>query len=334
CQLAPFGGVGDQFAHTRNSRFVDEIDDELEFVETFEVGKLRRIAGINERVETGANERACSSAKDCLLTKKIGLRLLTKSCLDYAGVRATDSLCPGQGGLLRMPAVILMNCNQTGRTAPSKKLATYHWPEAFRRHHDNVHISPGNDSAIMNREAMGKQQRLARSQIRRDLFRIDSRHLVVWERKKNDVSALRSSGCVQDIKTAAPGTDPGLASRIQADNHINPAVSEIESVCSTLCAEPNHCARFSLQPTEIGVFVGVNTRGQILLANAFGVTCLAYPRWNSLSQAPIYRHYPSVQRGIGESGGMTGAKTDRQRTGPGTKNFHFVAQTEARHPDG
>src|SRR4029077_6373112 len=82
------------------------------------------------------------------------------------------------------------------------------------------------------------------------LFRLDSRHLVVWERKKNDVSALRGSGCVQDIKTAAPGTYPGFASRIEADNHINPAVSEIESVCSTLCAEPDHCARFSLQPTE------------------------------------------------------------------------------------
>ena len=136
---------------------MDEINDELEFVEAFEVGKLRRIAGANERIETGANERACSSAKDCLLTKKIGLRLLTKSCLDYARMRATDSLCPGQGGLLRMPAGILMNCNQTGRTAPSKKLATYHWPQAFRRHHDNVHISPGNDSAIMNREAMREE---------------------------------------------------------------------------------------------------------------------------------------------------------------------------------
>ena len=66
-----FGGIGDQFAHTRNSRFVDEIDDELEFVEAFEVGKLRRISGTNERIETGANERACSSAKDCLLTKKV-----------------------------------------------------------------------------------------------------------------------------------------------------------------------------------------------------------------------------------------------------------------------
>ena len=125
-----------------------------------------------------------------------------------------------------------------------------------------------------------------------------------------------------------------FASLIEADNYVNPAVLEIESVCSALCAEPNHCARFSLQPTEIGVFVGIDTRGQILLANASGVSCLAYPRWNSLSQAPIYPRYPSVRRGNGESGGTTDAKTDRQRTDPESMNFHFVAQTESRHLDG
>src|SRR4030095_17262207 len=116
---------------------------------------------------------------------------------------------------------------------------------------------------IMNRESMREEYRLARSQIRRDLFRVNSRHLVVWERKKNDISALRGSGRVQNFETAAPGTDARFASRIEADNYVNPAVPEIESVCSTLCGESNHCAFFSLQPTEIGVFVGVNARGQI-----------------------------------------------------------------------
>jgi hypothetical protein len=115
----------------------------------------------------------------------------------------------------------------------------------------------------MNRETVREEQRLARSQIRRDLFPINSRHCTVWKCKENDVSALRGSGRVQNFQTAAPGTDARFASRIEADNYINPAVPEIKSVCSTLCAESNHCAFFSLQPTEIGVFVGVNPRGQI-----------------------------------------------------------------------
>ena len=114
--------------------------------------------------------------------------------------------------------------------------------------------------------------------MRRHLFRINSRHFVVWKRKKDDVSALRGSGCVQNFETATPGAAARFATRIEPDNYANSAVPEIQGVCSTLRAEPDYCACFSLQPTEIGVFVGVNMRGQILLANAFGVSCLAYPR--------------------------------------------------------
>jgi hypothetical protein len=186
----------------------------------------------------------------------------------------------------------------------------------------------------MNREAVREEQRLARSQIRRDLFSINSRHCTVWKCKENDVSALRSSGRVQNFETAAPGADARFASRIEPANYANSAVPEIQGVCSTLCAEPHYCACFSLQPTEIGVFVAVNTRSQILPANAFGVNCLAYEGWNSLSRAPIYRRYPSARRGNGECGETTDAKTNWQRTGPGSMNFHFVVQTEARHLDG
>ena len=110
-QLAPFGGIGDQFAHTRDSRFVNKIDDEFEFVEAFEVGKLRWIAGGNECIETSPNECGCSSAQDRLFTEKVGLRLLTKSCFDHARARATNALSPGQGGSFRMPAGILVNCD-------------------------------------------------------------------------------------------------------------------------------------------------------------------------------------------------------------------------------
>jgi hypothetical protein len=115
----------------------------------------------------------------------------------------------------------------------------------------------------MNREAVREEQRLARSQIRRDLFAINSRHCTVWKCKENDVSALRSSGRVQNFETAAPGADARFATRIEPDNYANSALPEIQGVCSTLCAEPDYCACFSLQPTEIGVFVAVNTRSQI-----------------------------------------------------------------------
>src|SRR5581483_4866968 len=90
----------------------------------------------------------------------------------------------------------------------------------------------------------------------------------------------------------------------------------------------------SRQPAEICVFLSVNARGQTLLANTFGVSCLVDSKWNLLSQAPICRRYPSIRKGNGESGETTDAKTIWQSTDPGSAKFHFVAQTEARHPGG
>ena len=144
----------------------------------------------------------------------------------------------------------------------------------------------------MNREAMREEQRLASPQMRRDVFRVDFRHLTVWKRQENNVSASRRSGGVQNFETTAPGADARFAAGIQPDDYVNPAVPKIEGVSATLCAETNHCACFSLQPAEIGVLVGVNARGQILLANASGFSYLAYPKRSSLSQAPTYPRYP------------------------------------------
>jgi hypothetical protein len=85
-------------------------------------------------------------------------------------------------------------------------------------------------------------------------------HLAVWKRKENNAYALDGSGCVENFEPVASGAGARFTARIQPDNYINPAVPEIESVCSALLTEPNHYACFSLERTKIGVLVGVNTR--------------------------------------------------------------------------
>src|SRR6266498_5801083 len=95
-QLAPFGGIRNQSAHSGESCLVDKIDNELELVQTFEIGKLGRIAGANKGVEARTNQRARAATKHCLLAKKIGLGLLAKSRFEYTGTRAANSFRTGQ----------------------------------------------------------------------------------------------------------------------------------------------------------------------------------------------------------------------------------------------
>ena len=53
---APFGGVGDGVVHVLDAAAVEEVDDELEFVEDFEVGELGLVAGFGEDFEAALDE--------------------------------------------------------------------------------------------------------------------------------------------------------------------------------------------------------------------------------------------------------------------------------------
>src|SRR5882762_219287 len=53
--------VRNQRAHSGDPGFVDKIDNELKFVEAFEVGQLGRITGAYKRIESRANKFAGSA---------------------------------------------------------------------------------------------------------------------------------------------------------------------------------------------------------------------------------------------------------------------------------
>ena len=54
--FAIFGGVGDRIIHVGDAAFIDQVDDQLHFVQAFEIGHLRRIAGFDQGFEAGADQ--------------------------------------------------------------------------------------------------------------------------------------------------------------------------------------------------------------------------------------------------------------------------------------
>ena len=61
--IAIFGGVGDGVAHVAETAFLDEIDDQLEFVEALEIGDFGRVSGFHQRFETGADQLCGAAAQ-------------------------------------------------------------------------------------------------------------------------------------------------------------------------------------------------------------------------------------------------------------------------------
>src|SRR5919197_3718338 len=69
--VAVLGGVRHRVAHAGQPALVHEVDDQLQLVQALEVGDLRLVAGVHERLEAGLDERGGAAAEDRLLAEQV-----------------------------------------------------------------------------------------------------------------------------------------------------------------------------------------------------------------------------------------------------------------------
>ena len=72
--VAVLGGVADRVAHEAEAAAIHQIDDQLQLVQALEVGDLRLIPCLDQRFETGGDERADAAAEHRLLAEQIRFR--------------------------------------------------------------------------------------------------------------------------------------------------------------------------------------------------------------------------------------------------------------------
>ncbi len=88
--VAVLGRVADREAHVVEAAAVHQVDDELQLVERLEIGELRLVAGLDERLEAHLDEHRGAAAQDGLLAEQVGLGLLGEGRLEDAGPGRAD----------------------------------------------------------------------------------------------------------------------------------------------------------------------------------------------------------------------------------------------------
>ena len=115
--VAPLGCVGDGVAHVLEAAAIHQVDDELEFVEDFEVGELGLVACFDEGLEACFDECAGAAAEDSLFAEEVGFGLFGEGGLEDAGAGAADAFgvaeCEGEGGA----AGVLLDGDEAGDAA-------------------------------------------------------------------------------------------------------------------------------------------------------------------------------------------------------------------------
>lgn len=99
---SPFGGVGDGVVHVLEASAVEEVDDELELVEDFEVGELGLVAGLGEDFKAALDEGGGTTAEDGLLAEEVGFGLFGEGGFEDSSAGSADALgvaeSEGEGG--------------------------------------------------------------------------------------------------------------------------------------------------------------------------------------------------------------------------------------------
>jgi len=115
--IAPLGGVGDAVTHIGEAAAIDEVDDQLQFMQDFEVGALGLIAGFGEGFIASLYEGADAAAEDGLFTEEVGFGFFFKGGLEDSGAGAADAFeiakIEGVGGTGR----VLVDGDEAGDAA-------------------------------------------------------------------------------------------------------------------------------------------------------------------------------------------------------------------------
>jgi hypothetical protein len=115
--VAPLGGVGDGVAHVSQAAAIDEIDNELQFMQDLEVGALGLIAGFGEGFIARLDEGADAAAEHGLLAEEIGLGFFFECGFENAGAGAADALEIAEIQGVSRAGCVLVDGDEAGNAA-------------------------------------------------------------------------------------------------------------------------------------------------------------------------------------------------------------------------
>ena len=231
----------------------DEIDDELHLVDALEIGVLRLIARLHQRIKARLHQRGHAAAEDALLAEQVGLGLLAEGRLEDAGARAADARRIRQRVILRLAGSVLIDGDEVGHALALQILAADGVTRALRRDHHHVDVLRRLDAAEVDVEAVRKREDHAGAQIRLDVLVVHRRLLLVVDEDHDHVGDLGGLGRGHNGQPGRLGLLPALAAFIQRDDHVAAGIAQVERVRVSLRAVADDGNFFAHQIFEVAI---------------------------------------------------------------------------------
>src|SRR6266478_8517654 len=237
--IALLGSIADGVAHVAEASAVNQVNDELELVEAFEIGDLGLVASFRKRFEARFDQFTHAAAEHGLFAKEVGFGLLGKGGFQNASARAAESLSVGEGKRFRRTAGILLDSQERGCSAAFGENFANAMARGFWSDHGDVDRGRRLDRTEADVESVREHKRFAWFEIWLDGVAIELGLLGVRNEDHDDVSpgggfrrgVDRQAGLFRFGARGAPF--------VEADADGNSTIPEIQGVCMTLRAVTN-----------------------------------------------------------------------------------------------
>src|SRR5579859_4035489 len=256
--VAVLGGVGYGIAHVSQTTPVHKIDNQLQLMQAFEVGDLRLVTGVHQRLEAGLHQRAHAAAQHRLLAEEVSLRLFGKRSFDHSGSCAADRFGVGERQIVCLTGSVLLDRDQGRNAAAFREYFAHPVARSLWCDHAYINVFGGDDSAVTDVESVCEHQRLSLAHGRSNVFVVNCRLRRIGSEDHDDVGPLGGIGNGEHLEAGALGLLDGPAGGRQADAYIDARVLEIQRVGMSLGAIADNGYFFSLDQRKIGILVVIS----------------------------------------------------------------------------
>ena len=260
--LAVLGRVGDRVVHVGDAAFVDQVNDQLHFVQAFKVSHFRLIARLDQGFKAHADQFHEAATEHGLLAEEVGFALFLEVGFDDAGPATTD------GGAVRKPdfqgltGCIVVHRHEAGHAAALDVFAAHGVAGALGRHHDDVDAFGRFDQAEVDVQAVGKGDRGAFADVVLDVFVPRVRLQFVGHGEHQDVAPGRGLGDAHDGQAFTFGLGGGGGAFAQRNGHVVCAtVAQVQGVGVALRAVAEDRDFLVLDQVHVAIAVVVHAHG-------------------------------------------------------------------------
>ncbi len=227
-------------------------------MDALEVGIARIVASLDERVEACLHEVGHAAAEDVLLAEEVGLGLGPEVGLEQCCTGSADGCAVGKGDIEGVAGGILVCADEAGRALALEVGGTHGVARSLRGDHDDVAVRTHLDAAVVDVEAMGEGDRLARRQVRLDVLLVHGCLILIVDEDHDDVSPLCCLGSGQDLESLLLCLGLGLGALIEADLDVDARILEVQCVRVALGAVTDDGDLLAIQLAHVAVLLVVH----------------------------------------------------------------------------